>query len=91
MYKIGGPPPTSTGISSTETQTSSTSTSTSPIATSFPDNWAPQGCWVDGVNGRILSNQLPDDQAMTLESCVQNCASRMCTFFLHCRAAEPES
>ena len=33
------------------------------------------GCWVDGLNGRILTKQQPDNAQNTLESCVQTCAS----------------
>jgi hypothetical protein len=48
-------------------------TSTTALPTSFPSGWAYQGCWVDGVNGRILDYQQPDNQALTLQSCVDTC------------------
>lgn len=62
---------------STVTTPSSTPTSSSaPSATALPQGWAAYGCWVDGVNGRILNKQLPDSQTLTLESCAQGCASQ---------------
>ena len=30
----------------------------------------------DDADGRILQNQIPDDQNMTVELCVQNCAAQ---------------
>ncbi|PVH81496.1 copper radical oxidase [Cadophora sp. DSE1049] len=60
-----------TGISSTVSVSSS---STSPASTGFPTGWTSQGCWVDGLNGRILTKQQPDNAQNTLESCVQTCA-----------------
>lgn len=71
----------STSVTSgTPTSTISTSASVSvsistPSATGFPAGWTYQGCWLDGVNGRILSYQQPDDQQNTLQSCVATCAA----------------
>ncbi|KAL2063582.1 hypothetical protein VTL71DRAFT_5387 [Oculimacula yallundae] len=62
---------TSTGISSSVSLSSSSAV---PVATGFPAGWTSQGCWVDGVNGRILTKQQPENQQNTLESCVQTCA-----------------
>ncbi len=44
-----------------------------PVATSFPDGWTYQGCWVDGVSGRILPVQEPDSQTLTPQGCAQAC------------------
>jgi len=41
---------------------------------SIPNNWGYQGCWVDGVNGRILSYEENNNQALTIESCVALCS-----------------
>lgn len=60
-----------TGVSSTVSLSSS---STAPASTGFPTGWTSQGCWVDGLNGRILTKQQPDNAQNTLESCVQTCA-----------------
>jgi len=84
LYKVGPKPTGSTSSSTTSgtssstlvsiTTTSSTS-SAAPLGTGFPTGWTDQGCWVDGVNGRILSNQLNDDPTMTLQSCVNKCVA----------------
>ncbi|KAF4505126.1 hypothetical protein G6O67_007107 [Ophiocordyceps sinensis] len=45
-----------------------------PQVTGLPDGWAAYGCWVDGVKGRILKSQVPDDAKLTLQSCAKTCA-----------------
>jgi hypothetical protein len=62
---------TGTGISST---TSSVSIST-PTTTGLPAGWSYQGCYVDGLNGRILNDQLADSTTNSVESCVQQCVA----------------
>ncbi|OAA42559.1 Galactose oxidase, beta-propeller [Metarhizium rileyi] len=47
-----------------------------PAATGLPPGWSAYGCWVDGVNGRILNKQLPDDPNLTLESCSKACSDQ---------------
>lgn len=42
--------------------------------TGLPEGWEDRGCWVDGVNGRILNHQVPDSQTLTLEGCAHACA-----------------
>ncbi|KAF8259546.1 copper radical oxidase [Lactarius quietus] len=71
-----------TGTGSTTT-TTTTSTSTGPtstpsnVPTDLPTGWKYGGCWEDNVNGgRVFQNQNPDNQALTIESCVQSCASQ---------------
>lgn len=62
--------------SATTTGTGSVSISTNPAATGFPAGWSYQGCWVDGLAGRILLDQLPDnDTGNTLQLCVSACAA----------------
>ncbi|KAI4215353.1 MAG: hypothetical protein LQ351_002253 [Letrouitia transgressa] len=39
----------------------------------LPSGWTYKGCYVDNLNGRILSTQRPDDAALTIEKCVQAC------------------
>lgn len=62
----------STGTSSIRSVTSS---STSSAATSTATGYVYQGCYVDGVNGRILSYQQPDSQTNTQESCIAQCSA----------------
>lgn len=40
----------------------------------LPDGWSTYGCWVDGVGGRILNYQVPDNPNLTLQSCAKACA-----------------
>lgn len=51
--------------------------STSP-ATPTPTNgtWTYKGCWVDNANGRILNQQLPDNQTLTPQTCIAMCAAQ---------------
>lgn len=42
----------------------------------LPANWTYAGCYVDGVNGRILPIQLPDSANLTVTNCITECASR---------------
>lgn len=66
---------TSTSATGTVTGTAIETATSTPIPTSYPDGWTSQGCWVDGLNGRILTHQQTDDQQNTLESCVSTCAA----------------
>lgn len=43
-------------------------------ASGLPTGWEYYGCWVDGANGRILTNQYDSDD-LTLQSCVAHCVS----------------
>lgn len=81
VYSLNGSQPTissSSSVSSTAgTATASVSVSTSsagPAPTGMPAGWSYQGCWVDGVQGRILAYQFPDNQANTEELCAQQCS-----------------
>ncbi|KJZ73667.1 hypothetical protein HIM_07000 [Hirsutella minnesotensis 3608] len=51
-----------------------TTLAAAPKATGLPDGWSSYGCWVDGVSGRILKYQAPDDTNLTLQSCAKTCA-----------------
>ncbi|KAF4637471.1 hypothetical protein G7Y89_g616 [Cudoniella acicularis] len=61
-------------VSPTSAPSSAAPTTSSAAPTGFPSGWSSQGCWVDGVNGRILNYQQPDSKTNSLESCVQTCA-----------------
>jgi hypothetical protein len=64
---------TSSTRTSTSTQVSSSTTSS---LSGIPTGWSPAGCWVDGVNGRILSYQQPDQtNSNTNELCIETCAA----------------
>ena len=87
MYMVGssavssstsGTASTGTGTASTAATTTSSSSisASSSAATGFPTGWAYYGCYVDGLNGRILQNQQPDNTAgNTNEACVATCAA----------------
>jgi len=58
----------------------STNSATSPTisviaVTGLPSDWAYSGCWVEGAEGRILNEQQPDSQNLTIQSCVETCVS----------------
>jgi WSC domain len=87
MYQLNGTISTSSSTTigsttiatttiSTTSSTSTTSVSIStPTTTGLPTGWSYQGCYIDGVNGRILGDQLADNAGLTIESCVQACAA----------------
>lgn len=68
-YYKGNEPP----VSST-TRISSSSTA-APVPTGLPAGWDYKGCYVDGPGYRVMQNQQPDDQQMTIASCSSKCAS----------------
>ncbi|PHH91458.1 hypothetical protein CDD83_359 [Cordyceps sp. RAO-2017] len=78
VYSLNGQLPSSTSMTYSRPRdvdpSSTTTGAISPVATGLPDGWASYGCWVDGVNGRILKYQAPDDPKLTLQSCAKTCA-----------------
>ncbi|KJK78891.1 hypothetical protein H634G_05705 [Metarhizium anisopliae BRIP 53293] len=74
VYTLGGGG-VDPGTSSSVSDVLATSTG-APAATGLPTGWSAYGCWVDGVNGRILNKQLPDDPNLTLESCAKACSDQ---------------
>ena len=59
----------------TGTGTTPTATATAPSSTvSLPTEWIYDGCWVDGLNGRVLDYQQPDNQNNTVELCIAICS-----------------
>lgn len=68
------PSGTSTTPTTTTSVTPSSTTSAVPLS-NIPGNWTYRGCYIDGPNGRILNAQQPDSSQLTIESCVQTCAS----------------
>lgn len=73
VYAIGAAASSSTLPSGTATQT--VTSTAAPVGTGFPTGWTNQGCWVDGVSGRILSYQAPDSQTLTQQSCALLCSN----------------
>ncbi|KAF1940221.1 galactose oxidase [Clathrospora elynae] len=69
------PTVSSTTSSSAASSASTTSaSSTAPVAIGLPKGFAYKGCFVDGPGYRIMNNQQPDDQSMTIASCANVCA-----------------
>lgn len=65
----------STTVSGSTTVSSSpTSSTTFPGSTGIPTGWVSDGCWVDNVHGRIVQYEQPDNQQLTVESCISTCA-----------------
>jgi len=57
-------------------------TSTAPVSTpsatgndgaTLPAGWKYDGCWVDNVDGRIMRYEQPDNDELTVESCISAC------------------
>ncbi|KAK3329358.1 glyoxal oxidase-like protein [Apodospora peruviana] len=65
------PPPTSS--TSSGASSSSVSSTAGPSLTGLPTGWTSQGCWRDGLTGRILPYQAPDSQTLTPSSCANLC------------------
>ncbi|KAI0631805.1 hypothetical protein C8Q77DRAFT_1219134 [Trametes polyzona] len=47
-----------------------------PVKTGLPTPWSYAACYVDNAFGRIFANQLPDNPAVTVESCIASCQSQ---------------
>ncbi|KAI0641646.1 hypothetical protein C8Q79DRAFT_918971 [Trametes meyenii] len=47
-----------------------------PVKTGLPAPWTYAACYVDNAFGRVMSTQLPDNQAVTVESCIASCQSQ---------------
>ncbi|KAI0287168.1 copper radical oxidase [Russula brevipes] len=47
-----------------------------PVLSSLPTGWSYNACWVDNTHGRILQTVLPDNKALTVESCIASCSSQ---------------
>lgn len=60
-------------LNSTLSSTAPPSTSSTGL-TDLPTGWVYSGCWVDGAQGRVLTYQQPDNQNLTVESCVATCS-----------------
>jgi WSC domain len=72
VYSLGAASSTSSTKTSS-TSTTATSVTTSSAATALPSGWTYKGCYIDGANGRIINDQLPDSATLTVESCVASC------------------
>ncbi|KAH9946755.1 hypothetical protein B0H21DRAFT_388973 [Amylocystis lapponica] len=47
-----------------------------PVTSGLPAPWTYGGCWVDNAYGRVMANELPDYDDLTVLSCIQNCTSQ---------------
>ena len=74
VYSFGVYNASNTATTTTAAPGSATSTASGTIATSLPTGWNYTGCYLDQVNGRIMMNEQPDNQKLTIESCVQLCS-----------------
>jgi hypothetical protein len=45
-------------------------------AGALPANYTYAGCYIDGVNGRIMPTQLPDSANLTSANCINECTSQ---------------
>ncbi|GJE95267.1 copper radical oxidase [Phanerochaete sordida] len=52
------------------------SSSVVPVTSGLPTNWTYGACYVDNAFGRIFQTELPDNQNLTVESCVASCNSQ---------------
>jgi hypothetical protein len=73
-YNTSAPATTTTTTTATGTKSGVSTTTTTAAPTPGLGNFTYAGCYVDGVNGRIFNNQQPDNQALTVESCVKTCS-----------------
>jgi hypothetical protein len=76
MYKNSAAPSSPTASGSSATSATLATPSPPSVSSSAPiGKFTYQGCYIDGVNGRILNHQQPDNQQLTQESCVALCAA----------------
>jgi hypothetical protein len=61
-------------VTASVTSSASSKSSAAPVATGLPTGFKYKGCYVDGPGFRIVNNQQPDDQSMTIASCSKKCA-----------------
>ncbi|KAI0667510.1 hypothetical protein C8Q78DRAFT_1105323 [Trametes maxima] len=47
-----------------------------PVKKGLPAPWTYAACYVDNAFGRVMSTQLPDNQGVTVESCIASCESQ---------------
>ncbi|TCD64794.1 hypothetical protein EIP91_003605 [Steccherinum ochraceum] len=45
-------------------------------ASNLPSPWKYAACYVDNAHGRIFQTELPDNQNVTVESCIASCAAQ---------------
>ncbi|KAI0697984.1 copper radical oxidase [Cytidiella melzeri] len=48
----------------------------SPVLTGLPSNFSYVGCYVDNAFGRIFNTEIPDNQNLTIQGCVETCVSQ---------------
>ncbi|KAI0791235.1 copper radical oxidase [Abortiporus biennis] len=50
-----------------------------PVTEGLLAPWAYAACYVDNAHGRIFATELPDNQNLTVESCIQTCSAQNTT------------
>lgn len=74
LYSLGFYNASASDSPTTTAPGAATSTASGTVATSLPTGWNYTGCYTDQTNGRIMLYEQPDNQQMTVESCVQLCS-----------------
>ncbi|KAI0315679.1 copper radical oxidase [Amylostereum chailletii] len=47
-----------------------------PVTVGLPSQWRYNACWIDNAHGRILTTELPDNQNLTVEDCINSCSGQ---------------
>lgn len=76
VYSLGVYNASNSATTTSSTSASATSTATGTVATSLPTGWNYTGCYNDNTGGRSMMYNQPDNQQLTIESCVQLCSSQ---------------
>lgn len=67
------PTTTPTAVAPTTTPPTNTQVVGGGTATNLPAGWTYRGCWVDSLNGRIMTGPFANAATVTIESCIQTC------------------
>jgi hypothetical protein len=74
LYKgAASTPTTTTGGGGGSPTTTPPVTATGSDGATLPAGWKYDGCWVDNLNGRVMMHEQPDNDALTVEICVNTC------------------
>ncbi|KAF2100795.1 copper radical oxidase [Rhizodiscina lignyota] len=76
IYELGANTITTAPVGGSGSSSSSTTSSpptSSSMVSNLPANWKYRGCFVDPTDARIFTHEEPDNQDMTIESCVDAC------------------
>ena len=65
---------TTSNTSPTTTSAAASATTTKALSTSIPTGWTYSGCYTEQPGFRIMVNQQPDNQQLTIASCIETCS-----------------